>query len=191
MTPRLRPGIHVVGIDDAPDDRSRRGDVLVVGAVYRGGTAFDGLLTTRIRRDGWNATDRIAAMLVASKFHAHLAYVLLDGITVGGFNVIDIHALHRRTGLKVAAVMRRPPDLDAIRRAVQRLPGPERRWTTIRSAGPIHRAGRIHVQLAGLAIEEARALVAVTATRSFVPEPIRAAHLIAGGLVRGESGRGG
>lgn len=163
--------------------------MLVVGAVYRGGTCFDGLLSTRVRRDGRNATERLIAMLRHSKFLPQLRYAILDGIALAGFNVVDIRALHEQSGLGVMVVMRRSPDMRAIRRALGRLPGFERRWRLIQAAGPIHALAGIHCQLAGMDLEEARALLELTCTRSKLPEPLRAAHLIGGGLVRGQSGR--
>ena len=64
----MKHGVRTIGIDDGPFARSGRGDVLVAGAIYRGGSVFDGLLTTTVRKDGWNATDKILAMLLESKF---------------------------------------------------------------------------------------------------------------------------
>ncbi|MDJ0761843.1 MAG: DUF99 family protein [Myxococcota bacterium] len=186
----IKSGVRSIGIDDGPFDRSARGDVLAVAAVYRGGTWFDGLLTTKIRKDGFNATDKIAQMIVASKFHAQLHYILLDGIALGGFNIIDIHRLHQKTQLKVLAIMRRKPNLAAMRRAIGCLTQPERRWHLVQKAGPIVPLGQVYAQLSGLAAPEATELLALTCSRSLLPEPLRAAHLIAGGLVKGQSGRG-
>ena len=185
----LKTGVRSIGIDDGPFDRVRSRDVLVVGAIYRGGTWFDGLLTARIRKDGWNATDRILSMLAESKFLPQLHYAILDGIALGGFNVVDIHRLHRETGLKVLVAVRQRPDLAAVRRALQRTSRPERRWRLIREAGEIHPIGKLHCQLAGMEPDEAAALIELTATRSHVPEPLRVAHLIAGGIITGQSGR--
>jgi len=42
---------------------------------------------------------------------------MLDGIALGGFNVVDVPLLRARTGLKVLVVVRRRPSLVAIRRA--------------------------------------------------------------------------
>jgi len=185
----IKTGVRSIGIDDGPFDRDRAGDVLIVGAIYRGGEIFDGLLTTRIRKDGWNATDRILAMLDGSKFLPQLHYLMLDGIALGGFNIVDIQRLNQETGLKVLVAVRRRPDLRAVRRALDRTSRPEQRWRILLRAGPIHSIGRLHCQTAGMEVDEARELVKLTCTRSLVPEPIRAAHLIAGGLVRGQSGR--
>lgn len=124
----IKPGIRSIGIDDGPFDRTRKADVLVAGAVYRGGTWFDGLLTCRVRRDGRNATDRLVAMLTGSKFSDQLRYAFLDGIALGGFNILDLDRLHAETGLGLLVIMRRRPDLPAMRRALARLGRSEQRW---------------------------------------------------------------
>lgn len=184
----IKPGVRTIGIDDGPFDRSRRGDVFVAGAIYRGGDTFDGLLTTRIRKDGWNSTTRILAMLHGSKFVPQLHYIMLDGIALGGFNIVDINRLHAETGLKVLAVVRKQPDLRAIRRALRRVSRPERRWDLLLRAGEIQRIGKLYCQLAGIDPDEASEILDLLCTRSHIPEPLRAAHLIAGGIVTGQSG---
>lgn len=177
---------HVVGFDDGPFPRDRRGDVLVVGAVFAG-HRLDGVLSARIRKDGANATRVLAETVERSRFAAHLQAVMLQGIALGGFNVVDIQALHRRLGLPVLVVMRRRPDPAAIRRALERVPGGARKWARIEVAGPVERSGRVYIQRAGLPPEAARALIAATTVNGDVPEPLRTAHLIAGGVVSGES----
>jgi endonuclease V-like protein UPF0215 family len=185
----IKQGVRTIGIDDGPFKRTGRGDVLVVGAVYRGGTIFDGLLTTKVRKDGWNATDKILSMLVESKFLPQLHYVILDGIALGGFNIVDIDRLHRETGLKVMVSVRKMPKLKAVKDALNHLTRPEKRWQLILSAGEIYAINNLHCQLKGMEVSEAKRLLNLTCTQSNVPEPLRAAHLIAGGLITGQSGR--
>ncbi len=185
----IKSGVRSIGIDDGPFDRSRRGDVLVAGVIYRGGSDFDGLLTTKVRKDGWNATDRITAMLEQSKFLPQLHYIILDGIAFGGFNIIDIERLHKQTGLKVLVAIRKKPDLRAVRRALSLLTRSEQRWSLLKKAGDIHALCNLHCQLKGMDVTEAEQLLKLTCTRSHIPEPLRVAHLIAGGIVTGQSGR--
>ena len=185
----IKNGVRSIGIDDGPFDRKRKGDVLLVGAVYRGGTWFDGLLTTKVRRDGWNATHKIIDMLKHSKFLPQLRYVILDGIAFGGFNVVDLERLHRESGLKVLVAVRHRPDMAAVRSALGKLSRPKERWRLIEAAGKIHKVANLYCQVRGMDLDEARQLIELTCTRSNLPEPLRAAHLIAGGLVRGQSGR--
>jgi hypothetical protein len=178
---------HVIGFDDGPFERTHRGDVLVVGAVFAG-ARLDGVLSGKLRRDGVNATRVIGAMVRGCRFFPQLHAVLLQGITFAGFNVVDLPRLHAELGLPVLVVSRRRPDLAAMRRALlDHVPGGARKWRLIEAAGPMEPIGRLHVQRAGLSPGEAAALVDGLCVTSLVPEPLRVAHLIAGGVTSGES----
>jgi hypothetical protein len=180
--------LRALGIDDGPFERGSRRPVLVVGAIYSA-SAFEGLLSTRVQPDGYNATDRLIGMITGSKFHSQLHVVMLDGITLGGFNVVDLPTLAEETGVPCIAVVRRRPDLQAVRRAVSRLPQPRRRAALFDRAGEVHRAGALWFQAAGLRAELGREVIASSVLQGNMPECLRAAHLIARGIEWGESGR--
>ncbi|AHE99715.1 endonuclease dU [Thioalkalivibrio paradoxus] len=178
---------HVAGFDDAPFPRDHRGPVLVVGTVFAG-SRLEGVLSTRVRRDGINATERLARSLTGSRHFPQLQAILLQGIAFAGFNVVDLAALHRETGLPVLVVARRPPDLAAIRRALlEHVPGGLRKWRLIEAAGPMEPIAGVQVQRQGLDPEDARMLVEALQIHGKLPEPLRTAHLIAGGIATGES----
>ena len=50
---------------------------------------------------------------------------MLNGITFGGFNVVDIKKLHLATKLPVLAVTHEKPDLKSIHEALKNLPKAE------------------------------------------------------------------
>ncbi len=178
---------HAIGFDDAPFPRSHRGNVLVVGAVYAG-TRLEGVLSGNVRRDGANATTALATLVRESRFRPHLQLVLLQGIAFAGFNVVDLRAMHAATGLPVLVVVRKRPDLARIRRALlHHVPGGARKWRLVEQAGPVEPAGAVFVQRAGLTLAEAERALLSHCTSGNVPEPLRTAHLIAGGIARGES----
>lgn len=185
---RRRRRIRTLGVDDGPFTRGSRRSVLVVGAVYSA-DQFEGLLSTTVRQDGFNATDRLVRMIVGSKFHRQLHMVLLDGITLAGFNVVDLPRLAEASGLPAVAVMRRRPDHAAIAAALARLPSVGRRRALLARAGIISRAGSLYIQTAGVDPELAGRVVRRCVAQGLVPECLRAAHLIASGIVTGESGR--
>ncbi len=178
---------RVVGFDDAPFERLHRGDVAVVGVVMTG-ARVDGVLRTRIRRDGANATRQIAAAVGGGRFADQVQAVLLQGIAMGGFNVVDVHALAADVGLPVLVVARRRPDMDAVRTALlERVPGGRRKWKLVQRAGAMEPCGSVWVQRAGLTAHEAEGLLAEFTLHGKIPEPLRIAHLVAGALERGES----
>lgn len=178
---------HVVGFDDAPFDRAHRGDVLVVGTVFAG-TRLDGVLSGKVRRDGANATRVLAELVRRSRFRAHLQLVMLQGISMAGFNVVDIPMLAAEVGLPVLVVMRRRPDMERIRRALlDHVPGGRRKLRLIERAGPVEPAEGLFVQRAGLSLEAASGVLRGLALAGRLPEPLRVAHLIAGAIATGES----
>ena len=91
---------HVVGFDDAPFAPGHRGDVPLVGAVFCG-NRLEGVLCGKVRRDGANATEELVRLVEQSRFRAHLQAVLLQGIALAGFNVVDLPELHQRLELPV------------------------------------------------------------------------------------------
>lgn len=178
---------HVIGFDDAPFPRTHRGDVLVVGAIYAG-TRLEGVLSGRVRRDGANATRVLIDLIARSRFRAHVQAVLLQGIALAGFNVVDIYKLHAALRIPVVVVARKQPDFTAIKRALlHRVPGGERKWTLIERLGPMEPVAGVHIQRAGISPAKAAELVRRLAINGLLPEPLRTAHLIAGGVVAGES----
>ena len=178
---------HVIGFDDAPFERDHRSNVRIVGAVFSG-PRLEGVLSGRVRRDGVNATRVLATLVRESRFYPQLHAVLLQGIALGGFNVVDLHALQGALGLPVVVIARRRPDLTAIRHALcTRVPGGPRKWRLIERAGPMERIGMLYVQYAGAGRPQVEALLARSCLHSTVPEPLRVAHLIAGGIELGQS----
>ena len=178
---------NVVGFDDGPFERGRPGArVLLVGAVCAR-TRLDGVLSGRVTQDGRNAAATVAALVRGSQFDGHVRAVLLNGIAFGGFNVVDIHALAAALARPVLVVARRAPRLALIRSALARLPGGARKWRLIEQAGPMEPLGPIFIQRAGVSPEGARRLVEGSTLHGHVPEPLRLAHLIAGGVTTGRS----
>ena len=178
---------NLIGFDDAPFVRNDSGPVPIVGAVYAG-PRFDGVLIDRITRDGRDATQTMVNMVSESKFNGHAQLIMLQGITMAGFNVVDVAQLHDQLGLPILVIARHRPDMTAIREAlVTRIAGGREKWTLIEQLGPMEPVGNVFVQRVGLSLDQAATTLERFAIHSHIPEPIRTAHLIAGALVEGQS----
>ena len=182
----IKPEARILGIDDSPFNKFKDKKTLVIGTFFRGGSSLDGVMTTTVSVDGSDATAKIVGMVKKSKFYVQLQAIMLNGIAVGGFNVIDIQRLNAKTKIPVIVVMRDNPEVGRIKSALSKL-GMNGKIKLIEKAGEIRKAGRVFVQLAGIDLAKARELLRITCTRSFIPEPIRTAHLIAAGIKLGES----
>ena len=186
----IKPEIRILGIDDSALISN---SITIIGAVFRGGEWLDGVLRSEITRDGMDATDAIIEMVTSTKHYDQIRVIMLDGVTYAGFNPVDVVRIYEETNLPVIVIMRACPDFEKIETALKNLTQPEERLEIIRRAGRITRvvtkdaSNPIYIQCAGIDREDARRIVQLSSTRSNVPEPIRVAHLIATGVICGES----
>ena len=180
--------IRVIGFDDAPFTDTKEISVKIVGVVCSN-TRIEGMLFDQAAKDGDDATTVIIAMLRRSKFLTQLNILLLDGIAVGGFNIIDLKKLNSALNIPCVAVMRKPPDMPAIQRALRHFPDQKQRLEKIQRAGRIHQIGGFVFQVHGTSpVQTAEVLARLTDTGK-VPEALRLAHLIGSAVMTGESGR--
>ncbi len=189
----VKPEIRIVGFDDAPFIPKSKGKVAVIGVVYRGGNFLDGILKTEVTIDGMDATNVLIKKINKSKHKDQLQIIMLNGVTIGGFNLVDIKKLSEKTGLAVIVITRKNPNFEEIRKALRKFKDFEKRWNSIKNAGKIHflkieKNKSICYQFTRLKRREAEEIIRLTCTHSLIPEPLRVAHLIASALVKGESG---
>ena len=178
---------NIIGFDDAPFTPDYIGPVPVVGAIFTG-LKLTGVVIGAVEKDGADAAQQVARLVAESRFAEHVQLVLLQGIALAGFNVVDVFDLHETLGLPVLVVARKLPDLAAVRQALlTQIPGGEQKWTLIEQLGPLEPAGHVYVQRVGLSLEQARGVVERFAVHSHLPEPLRTAHLIAGAVANGQS----
>ncbi|MCW3994325.1 MAG: DUF99 family protein [Candidatus Bathyarchaeota archaeon] len=184
----IKPEIRVLGVDDGVFTPHVKGLVPVVGVVFRGGYWLDGVMHTKVEVDGFDATEKIASMIINSPHHKQLRVIMLNGITFAGFNVVNIKELNKEVNLPVIAVTREQPNFTEIREALKNLPKSEERWKAIQSAEKMFEVStrseneKVYMQTSGILEEDARKILQLTSTRSSVPEALRVAHLIASGI---------
>jgi endonuclease V-like protein UPF0215 family len=149
---------NVIGFDDTPFRRDHVGVVKVVGAVFAS-LRFDGVIIGEIEKDGWDAAE-VVKLVARSKFAEHIRLIMLQGIALGGFNVVDVHHLHDQLRLPVLVVSRIEPDMESIREALTaRLPGGEKKWAMIEKLGPMEQVYNVYVQRVGLSLEQAHSVI--------------------------------
>jgi endonuclease V-like protein UPF0215 family len=186
----IKKEIRILGIDDSPFPAHTTQPVMVIGTVFRAGEWLDGVLRTFIRGDGRDATTRIIEMVNSTRHKDQLGVIMLDGVTFGGFNVINIQKVFDETGIPVIVIMRKYPNFEKIQKALRRFDDWEERWQDILDAGEVYEIENnenIYIQINGIDMEDAKEIIKLSTTRSAIPEPVRVAHLIAAGIVTGES----
>ncbi|MEM2873867.1 MAG: DUF99 family protein [Candidatus Nanoarchaeia archaeon] len=193
----LKKQLRIIGIDDTAHIKGQKQDVLVIGAIFRGAEYLDNLLSTFVKVDGTDATAKLVEMINNSRVRSSLRVIMLDGIALAGFNVIDIQELSRKTKLPVIVVTRNMPNFRSIKKALRHFKDGDKRWKVIERAGKpqVHKVkhkelaktAKIYFQFAGLSAREVRQLLKLTIRHGAVPEPVRVAHIIGQGIALGES----
>ncbi|MFQ5887400.1 MAG: DUF99 family protein [Candidatus Hydrothermarchaeales archaeon] len=183
--------IRILGIDDAPFRFKSREKVPLIGTIFRGGDYIEGVLKTEITVDGSDATDHISEMVNSSRHKQQIRVIMLDGITVGGFNIVDLKRLFKNTGIPIIVVTRKMPDMTSVKKAIENFEDRDEKLMALESAGEIHKvrvnSGKVYIHPIGVGLEDAKKIVKLSVRRGFIPEPIRVAHLIASAIVKGES----
>ena len=187
----VKEEIRILGIDDGPFSKNDK-EVIVVGVVFRGGEFLDGVLRTYVSVDGLDATEKLSRMINSSKHKQQIKVIMLDGITLGGFNIVDVKKLYSETKIPVIVINRKIPDLKSIKKALEKnFEDFEKRWKMVLNAGKIKQMKlekfSIYYQNVGIDDEETEEIILVSLRHAQIPEPLRVAHLIASGIVKGES----
>lgn len=189
----IKRELRILGIDDGPFNKFRDKECLVVATVFRGGSFMDGLLSVKVRIDGKEATDKLIDLIKKTKHLEQLQCIMINGIALAGFNVIDIQKLSKEAGLPVIVIIKKRPNFKKIKTALKSTDKKtwKERMELMKKAGEIHsikiKNKIIYFQIAGIKEKYAGEIIKISATHSAVPEPLRIAHLIASGIVLGES----
>jgi len=184
-----KPHPRLVAVDDGAfrrtDRRAPLAAVVVAAPDY-----VEAVRVGSVTVDGRDATRRIVALVRATGPLEGVRAVLLDGAVVGGFNVVDLDAVHTALALPVVALTRRPPAFPKIRAALDRwFPrDAEERWRRL-TAHPLRPvdpgAGRLLAAAVGIPARDVAVLLRRTRVRGLWPEPLRLAHLVASAAVPG------
>jgi len=186
----MKQQIRLLGIDDSPFKFTDK-HAQIIGVVMRGGEYLECVLKEQISIDGDDATLVCKKMIKNTRHKKQLKALLLDGVALGGFNIVDIEKVFNDTKVPVITITRDKPDFDKIKKALKKnFKDWENRWDLL-SKGKLHEVKTKHnpifVKCMGLSIDEAKEIIKLSTIRGVIPEPIRVAHLIASGVKRGES----
>ncbi|EDN68797.1 protein containing DUF99 [Beggiatoa sp. PS] len=181
--------IRVIGFDDAPFEKNGPGANVNITGVVCAGTRFEGMVWGNVQKDGDDATAVLSELLLNSKFYEQVHLVLIDGLAVGGFNLIDLPFLARRLERPCVSVMRKLPNMIAIEKALKNLPNTDKRLDLIQKAGPIQIQEPFYFQAPGENPEIVGEILQQLTHTGHVPEALRLAHLIGKAVMTGESGK--
>ena len=186
----MKKQVRILGIDDGPFSFGQEKTV-VIGVVMRANGYMEGVLKREIDIDGNNSTDVIIDMISKTRHRDQIRVIMIDGIALGGFNVVDIDRIYKEESIPVMTVTREKPDFNTILSTLRmKFTDWEERWNKIKDNEIFEVETKykpIYISFRGISLEEAKEIIKISTIRGVIPEPLRVAHMIASGVVRGES----
>jgi len=174
----------IVGVEDGSFQKGVTQKALVVAVLLKG-LKIENVRAAKITVDGLDATERLVEILNGLDFAA----VFLAGLSFAGFNIIDPKVVYEQFRKPVIVVTRTKPNNKAVKRALQRhFDDWKARWSVFEKLAPAHEivvsasATPVYAKTVGVNVKWAGNLIQATSICGRIPEPIRAARLIARGL---------
>jgi len=176
----------IMGCDDATFNL-KQGDnkTYLIGVICQGVRVVK-VQKTIITIDGDDATNQIIDLI--NKNRKHVQYVLTHTITFGGFNLVNMKEIYKKTNKPMIAITEREVDLDSVKIAlIKKFPNIyHKKIEKIINAGNLYEkeintaagTSTIYFHKIGISIREAEVLLNTVSIDSKLPEPVRIAHLI-------------
>ncbi len=138
-----------------------------------------------VKVDGFEASTTIAYAMTKLKLRSRVEpeALLLDSITIAGFNIASPPTIAKLTETPVIVVYKYKPSSERLERALRNLKDYQLKMRVLRivdnTVEITTRKGVLHIITWGMELEKARHVIEETQIHSRVPEPIRIAHMVA------------
>ncbi len=183
----IKKAATVIGFDDGFKNLHKDKFAFLIGVVYRLDHKVEGILCSKIRIDGLDATNKIISMVKKTKFLPQTKCIMLSGINFAGFNIVNIQKINEKLKMPVIAISKRKPNIEKFKNALSNLNSFEKRISFLKKAGEIFKFNNIYFQISGIEKKDAERIIKKSILHSSLPEPLRLAHLIASGVALGQS----
>jgi endonuclease V-like protein UPF0215 family len=176
----------VIGFDDASFEiKSRLKSTYLIGVVCQGVRVVQ-LVKGEITIDGNDATEKLIQLIKMNE--KHIQYIFTHTITFGGFNIINLQEIYKKTQIPIICITNQMPDIEAVKSALKKnfpkdyrekikhiIKAGELYQTEIKTAGGL---SKIYYHSLGISNQEVKQLLEKVCIDSKIPECLRLAHLI-------------
>lgn len=167
---------RILAIDDSPFSRDDK-STSIVGVIMRKDLYLETLVRKVIAVDGMDSTEKVLEAI--KERGSGVGVMMTQGVTLGGFNILDLARIYEETKIPIINVVDHEPDMKAIEDALRKH---FKDWKSRYSAlsGNFFKSGSIYVQAIGIENKSACRFLEQVTINGKIPEPLRIANLIAG-----------
>ncbi|MDE1850637.1 MAG: DUF99 family protein [Candidatus Micrarchaeota archaeon] len=177
----MKGGIRILAVEDGPFTRKDKAS-LAVCLLGRDGIV-EGMLSFMVAVDGDDATDKLLNAIRKSRFSGQVKMIAMNGITLGGLNIVDMTKLHASLKIPVIAITRKRPRRTLMLKTMKKYSGREKVgiFKDIAKNASLDRVDGFYVQSLGIKKSEIGKFMQTSLSL------LRLGHIVASGIVKGES----
>jgi endonuclease V-like protein UPF0215 family len=113
----IKKGSRIIAIDDFPI----KGKIVpIVGVIFRENN-LEGVITSKVKKDGKDATNKIIKMIKNSKFKDQIRIVVVHSLMLAGFNVVDLEKIEKDLDVIAIAVEKTRPSKTKVKKSLKKL----------------------------------------------------------------------
>ncbi len=146
----------------------------------------EGFISRDITVDGDDSESSLLEIM-SSSLGQSANLIMTDGITFGGFNLIDPESISRSTGKPVVTITRKMPDIDTMKSAIMKHLGDKKKVEILEGLTPERietgSGAVLYCNYSSITKNDVKRLLTKTIRQGYIPEPVRMASLV-GRLIR-------
>lgn len=176
----MKQNIRILGVDDGPFQRDIDSRTALVGVLMRMDGTLESVHSGFIDIDGEDTLSLILEF-IEEIGNSNVNVILTEGITFGGFDIVDPTELWQKTGIPFISITKGKADLQSMESALIEH-GNSEKLHKLRSLTPVRKIIRDNVytlNISGVDQKEAISLVEKLMIVGNVPEPLRLADMMA------------
>ncbi len=175
-----KPGIRALGVAESFKKGDRKS--ALAGVVMRSDLVVDGVVLGSATVGGDDATSSVIKMFKKLRRN-DINLIILSGCIISMYNIIDVDAVSKKTGLPVVCLTYR--ESQGIERAIKHhFPNEGSKLATYKILGErrpldLKSGYRVYVRASGISDQEAAGVLELFTLQGSIPEPVRLAKLLA------------
>lgn len=180
---QLKRGVRILALNGAPFRKGAEGSERVIGIIGRQGS-IEGALSFKVEIDGTDSTEQLIKSVKKSRFSEQIKLIAVNGITVGGLNILDFERIAKELDVGIVGITRRKPRSSLLKKALtldpkrrQKLEIIERTYKKVE----MERMNSLYAQCLNVETVDVKKMI------DEIFSLLRTAHIISSGIELGES----
>ncbi|MEM2137117.1 MAG: DUF99 family protein [Candidatus Methanomethylicia archaeon] len=177
---------YIIAFDDGKLPKNKDGKTILMG-VKTNKTILEEVFLREIEVDGLDATEKALEIIREAN---PIDVILLNGISYGGFNLMDVKRIWEETRIPIIIYTKMKPDNKSVISALMKhFQDWRERWEIIKNvlkiSNGIHqikikeKEKPVYIEVIGISVEEATRILRENTIWGRTPEPIRIVEIMA------------